>query len=269
MKHTSIYTFLHREYNLAISLLDGNQAINELNAIHNFEEKAARFLKKMILTSLPFINILKTKENLGIYIDSDNPYYRFKLEMSPDGFFRTLLLPEEFETPQDFKISGKVRFTRFKPGFEPYTSLIHVESKAPEEVFNQIMEKSFQVQIESHVLNFDQSLSFMIQHLPGQSKSEKDLAHRFIKNLLSQGSVSLDDTKSYLTQNGFDYLSENLFQFKCPCSMNSMIENLLRLPQAEIKQIFEEESGKLDVRCDYCNTNYEILEKMVLPKNHH
>ena len=52
------------------------------------------------------VNFLKPGESLGFYIDSEEPYFRFKIELSNTGTFRTLLLPEEFENfPDKIKLS--------------------------------------------------------------------------------------------------------------------------------------------------------------------
>lgn len=65
----------------------------EIYKIHNIGPIASKFYDQTILTGLHLINFTKINENIGYYIDSNEPYFRFKIEMNNAGTLRTLLLP--------------------------------------------------------------------------------------------------------------------------------------------------------------------------------
>ena len=50
--------------------------------------------------------------------------------------------------------------------------------------------------------------------------------------------------------------------FHCPCSRERMVENLFTLTEDDRKHIFEEQNP-IEIRCDYCNTTYQIREEEV------
>jgi integrase len=106
------------------------------------------------------ITFLKPGESLGVYIDSEEPYFRFKIETNYTGSMRTLLLPEEFSAFPE-KLTGKARISKIFPNTTPYTSIINMDNDDASEVVNNILKESYQT--KSKVItsdSLDQSIMF-------------------------------------------------------------------------------------------------------------
>ena len=93
MENSRQYSFINNENGFTISFINGQQLISELTTIHNIGPKAIEYYQKSVLSSLQMVNFLKPGESLGFYIDSEDPFYRFKIEIGQAGSYRTLLLP--------------------------------------------------------------------------------------------------------------------------------------------------------------------------------
>jgi len=265
MDHSRLFTFIDKNNSYNIYYLHGEKLMHEIYKIHNIGPVASKFYDQTILTSLHLINFTKLNENIGYYIDSEKPYFRFKIEMNHSGTMRTLLLPEEFEEfPQ--VLTGKARVTISYPNKQPYSSVIPLEETSYDDVFNQMIKNSYQSNSETMIGN---KSSLLLRPLPKSNIDEKfDEIQTSTVNTIKEecgnflGSVLMIDFKTedeiikLFTDNGFNYLGSTQVKFNCPCSKERMITNLLTLPEADQVDVFKD--GPIDIRCDYCNTNYNI-----------
>lgn len=261
------YHFLNNINGFSFSLIKGAPLIAEIDAIHNIGPHAKDFYNRTVLSSMQMVNFLKPQESLGFYIDSEEPYYRFKVEMSSEGMMRTLLLPEEFsEYPEEF--TGKCRIHKTIVGKSPYTSVLEFEKLDLDEIINQVMEKSYQTNSRILMSNDKQS-SLMVTLLPPtnvDSKFEELDPLTMDKALVNfqglfQDLLNNDYSQSQLEKltkkNGAHYLGSKEMAFHCPCSKERMVENLYTLTEDDREHIFAE-NDPVEIRCDYCNTLYYI-----------
>lgn len=267
------FGFINNQIGFTISLIEGHALIDEISKIHNIGPHALDFYKKTLLGSTQLINYIKPTENLGFYIDSEEPYFRFKIEMSQSGQLRTLLLPEDFDDfPTQF--SGKCRLNKVIQGKSPYSSILEYKDFPIEEIVNDIMEKSYQTNSKI-LLAQDLCNSIMITKLPPTNINKKiedyeDISFdQFMTNYqdLIQTALKLkvsdiEVTEEVFQKHDFTYLGSKEVKFHCPCSKERMINNLFTLPEKEIEHIFEK-SESIDTRCDYCNTIYTIKQAEV------
>ncbi len=75
------YSFICNKNGFTISVIEGNSLINNISKMHNIGPHALNFYRKTVLSSLQMVNFLKPGENLGFYIDSEEPFFRFKIEL--------------------------------------------------------------------------------------------------------------------------------------------------------------------------------------------
>lgn len=272
------YSFINNQHGFTISLIEGHQLLEELGQIHNIGPIAADFYKKTVLSSLQLINFLKPGENLGFYIDSDEPYYRFKIEISHNGSLRTLLLPEEFDNPPT-KLTGKCRIHKIYSNREPYTSILEFTDHPVEELVNEVMDKSYQT--KSHILvSEDCSSTLMITKLPPSNIDKKiedfdDLTIEQIQEKFSDlinaalliPELDVAQAEELFSHQGLNYIGSKEVKFSCPCSRERMVENFFTLSKADRTEIFQNQS-KVEIRCDYCNTIYEIKKDEVMQDLH-
>lgn len=278
MNKSRQYSFINNQHGFTISFIHGRQLIQELTTIHNIGPHAIDYYKKTVLSSLQMLNFLKAGESLGFYIDSENPYFRYKIEFGFSGSFRTLLLPEDFD---DFPthISGKCRIHKFMPNSEPYTSVIALENHQLDDLVNEVINKSYQAQ-SIILMDSKSNNSLMISKLPPSNVDQKvanfsDLNLSQIKNkfqVFNQKALNIEIgsvqavTKIFEDED-FNYLGSKEVHFHCPCSKERMIENLFTLPAKDRESLFNHD-GSIETRCDYCNTIYTVSKNEVIKDLH-
>lgn len=267
LNESRIYSFIDNQSGFTLSFLEGQKLMADLITIHNLGSMALDYYRKTVLTSMQMVNFLKPGENLGFYIDSEHPYFRFKIEINNTGTMRTLILPEEFSEFPD-RITGVCRVSKiFSNNKIPYTSVGQVHDEKHEELTNKILRESYQT--NSEVLTselVDQTL--MITKLPPVEIKKEVLEDISLKEyLLTQKKFSqklfekaFNDVKGiveFFESEGFLYLGSKEIKFYCPCSKERMVQNLATLHKQDIEEVFQDDDS-IDVRCDYCNTNYNI-----------
>lgn len=270
MKESRLYSFLESKIGFSIHFLEGTKLIDDIYKTHNVGPNASSYYKNTILTAQHMLNFLKPGESLGVYIDSEEPYFRFKIEMGYQGTMRTLLLPEEFsEFPEE--VTGVARISKIFPSQTPYTSIIKLNNTKADEVVNQILTESYQTNSQV-LISDDKDQSIMITKLPpinvdkeGNAEDDTSMAE-FIKQ--QKGLINdiftkhYDDTELFIkrfAEIGFSYLGSKEVSFHCPCSKNRMMTNLLNLHHNDLNEVFAEDK-QIEIRCDYCNTLYEITK---------
>jgi molecular chaperone Hsp33 len=271
MEKSRQYSFINNQCGFTLSLIEGKSLIADISKIHNIGELATDFYKKSVLSTEQLINFLKPGENLGFYIDSEEPYFRFKIEMAHNGSLRTLLLPEEFDDlPQKF--TGKCRLTKILPNQTPYTSILDFENHPIENVINEIMLKSYQT--KSEIISADDfSSTLMITKLPPTNINKKiedfedvSIAEfklkfaKLIQEALKLSSTNVAEAESVFEEYGFSYIGSKEVKFHCPCSKERMIQNLYTLDPKSLNELFNEDPS-IETRCDYCNSTYEIKKE--------
>lgn len=273
MKESRMYSFLDSNHGFTLHFLEGQKLIHDLVLTHNVSGEALSYYRDNVLTSQQMLNFLKHGETLGFYIDSDSPYFRFKIEMNANGQMRTLLLPENFDQfPKE--LNGVFRIAKIFPNKKPYNSITEMDHTPTRELVNNALRESYQT--NSKVLLSqagDQSL--MITKLPPLNVNKQtdfqDLSlneyilkqKTFINDLFE---LCPDDTEQIVNtfeNSGNSYLASKEVSFSCSCSKDRMLSNLLSLSGNDIEEIFTEQE-KIEVKCDYCKTFYEFTRKDLL-----
>lgn len=264
-----LYSFLDHKNGFNVHFLEGQKLIHDLALLHPMKGSGFAYFRDMFLGILPIVFFLKPQESLGIYIDSNEPYFRFKIETNSAGHTRTLLLPEEFNF-FPMKITGQVRVTKiFQNSSQPYTSMLELNETETKQVINRILSESYQTNSEVILGEFsDQSI--MITKLPPanitysseQSETRQAFTFRhknFFKNIFEEATDDIEKIVKLFEDHGFTYMTSRQIDFYCPCSKERMILNLKGLYSDDLEHLFE---GKevLEIKCDYCKKNYQILK---------
>ncbi|MFL5783908.1 MAG: Hsp33 family molecular chaperone HslO [Bacteriovoracaceae bacterium] len=268
-----LYSFLDHKEGFNIHFLEGQKLIHDLVLLHPMKGSGFAYFRDMFLGLMPVIFFLKPGESLGIYLDSENPYFRLKIETNSAGHTRCLLLPEEFNV-FPMKISGQVRVTKiFSGGKTPYTSMMDLKEIESKEVFNQILRESYQTNSEVIVSETcDQSL--MVTKLPGSAsvvvQDEGKVRKEFIKKhqaffheVFESATDDIEKIVKIFEDRGFAYLGSRQVNFYCPCSQERMVLNLRGLYANDIDHLFEGKD-EIMVKCDYCRKEYHISKSDIL-----
>jgi molecular chaperone Hsp33 len=241
--------------------------IHDLAILHPMQGSGFAYFRDLFLGLLPIIFFLKPGESLGIYIDSEDPYFRLKIETNSAGHTRALLLPEEFNFFAE-KITGKVRVTKLFPSnHSPYTSIIELQETPTHEVINQILSESYQTNSKV-IVGLESDQSIMVTKLPPlnvntlineeQSRDDFILKHKsFFDSIFTIGTDDIEKIVPLFETQGLTYLGSRQINFYCPCSRERMVLNLKGLYQNDLDHLFESKEF-IEIKCDYCLKTYQV-----------
>lgn len=262
-----LYSFLDPKNGFNVNFLDGQKIIHDLALMHNMQGSGFAYFRDMVLGLLPIIYFLKPGETLGIYIDSENPYFRLKIETNSAGHTRTLLLPEEFNM-FPMKVTGQVRVSKIFPGNKsPYTSVLELKEVDSREVINSILTESYQTNSEVMVAEVsDQSI--MTTKLPpvntnshiDETVSRKEYIKKhtpFFREVFETAANDIEKIVKMFEDQGYAYMASRQIDFFCPCTQERMVLNLRGLYSVDVDELFAEENP-IEVKCDYCRKTYQI-----------
>jgi molecular chaperone Hsp33 len=262
-----LYSFLDHKNGFNIHFLEGQKLIHDLVLLHPMKSTGFAYFRDTFLGLLPIIFFLKPQESLGIYIDSEDPYFRLKIETNSAGHTRTLLLPEEFNQ-FPMKITGKVRVSKiFQNNAHPYTSVLELNETETKDVINRILSESYQTNSEVIVGEMsDQSI--MVTKLPpsnvNSSLDDSLSRQEFIKNnkeffhyVFESGTDDIEKIVKLFEDQGFSYMASRQVDFYCPCSKDRMALNLRGLYSGDLDHLFDGKES-IEIKCDYCRKLYNI-----------
>jgi len=261
-----LLTFLDETNGFSINVFDGRELIAELAIVHRLQGKGFHYFRDAVLTALPMISFLKPREGFGLYIDSETPYFRLKIEANSSGSMRTLLIPETF-TDFPETIFGQGRLTKTFDT-NPYTSIIPLNGVNFKNVINNILKDSYQVQSEIHLMS-NADFSVLIMKLPalnvnktnneiGLSLTEYWLQNQIDFNRILSLNLSEEEILSEMKKKSYQFLIGRDVQFYCPCSRERTILSLKGIKSHSHEDLFEEGKNTLETHCDYCKKNYII-----------
>lgn len=267
-----LYSFLDHKSGFNVHFLEGQKLIHDLVLMHPMKQSGFAYFRDTFLGIMPVIFYLKPGESLGIYIDSENPYFRLKIETNSAGHTRTLLLPDEFNL-FPMKITGNVRVTKiFQSQKAPYTSMIELNNADSRDVINQILTESYQTNSEIIVSDIsDQAL--MVSKLPpinvkviqDESVSRKEYIKKhshFFHDVFELATDDIEKIVKKFEDYNYSYLGSRQVSFFCPCSEDRMIMNLRGLYAGDVDDLFKDTEA-VEIVCDYCRKKYSITKAQI------
>jgi molecular chaperone Hsp33 len=267
-----LYSFIDQKNGFVLHFLEGQKLIHDLAIIHSNRGAGFNYFRDAILSIQLMISYLKPGEGLGVYIDSDSPYFRLKVEMSDQGQMRTLLIPEDFnQFPKSIK--GKCRVVKTLPNeTHPYTSIIDLDNVDFHEVVNKILKESYQFNSKIF-LSEESDQSIMLMKLPSininnvQTDYSLSLEEYWDKIENSAREIFKHPTSDYIKiESHFEkmaltYLGSKEIKFKCNCSRERMLNGIRTLIRSGgIEHVFGEDESEIETKCDYCKTSYLIFK---------
>jgi len=272
LPESRLYSFIDQKDGFTLHFLEGQRLIHDLALIHSNRGGGFNYFRDAILSIQLMIAYLKPGEGLGVYIDSDEPYFRLKVEMAEIGQMRTLLIPEDFnQFPKS--ITGRCRVVKTLPNeAHPYTSIIDLNKVNFHEVVNKILKESYQ--FNSKIFLSDESdQSIMLMKLPAININNIQTDYQFtvteywkkieshVHELFGKHTSDYTEIQTHFEKIGLLYLGSREIKFKCHCSRERMVHGLKTLIRsAGIDHVFGEDENEIETKCDYCKTSYLILK---------
>jgi molecular chaperone Hsp33 len=267
-----LWTFMDEPREYALYFLEGQRLIHDLALIHPINGPGLAYFREVVLSIQPLIALLKVGEQLGFYIDSEEPWFRLKIETSHEGHVRCTMLPEGFDEYPE-AITGLVRVERrFPSARQPYQSIVRLDEAPLREIVNRVLADSWQVPCATYV-SPDADQSAMLHQMPPLKSddlsrfSPEALRERlegliepmrplFVRALQEEGEII-----EAFAELGFHPLTTRPVVLRCTCTRERVIRGLLMLDDPE--EVFEPGETQIEVTCEYCKTRYEIRREDV------
>jgi molecular chaperone Hsp33 len=266
LPQSRLYTFIDEPREYALYFLEGQRLIHDLALVHPIEGAGFAYFRETVLSVQPMIALLKeVGEQIGFYLDSEDPKFQFKIETSHQGDTRCLLLPENFQQFPE-AMTGRIRVQRLYPrNRSPYESIIEVEGLALREIINRVLRDSYQVDCAIAVSeSSDQSL--MLHQLPmlrgrdedpDAARKRREGIREGMESVFSQGLVEPQEIAEGFQRIGFRLLAHRPVRFQCNCSWDRFLAHLAPIWLKEGESLFDPDQQTLEVKCEYCKTKYE------------
>ena len=275
LAESKLYSFLDRNNDFLVHFFEGQKLIQELVLIHELKDKGFSYLRDLVLSTQPMISLLKPNEGFGVYIDSEEPYFRWKIETNWNGNMRTLLAPEDFNIIPS-KIDGVCRLVKIPPNNQkPYTSFIELKKSQFSEIINGILSKSFQNKSIIKVSDIsDQSI--MLMKLPKTSVDKESidpspslkeyllLKNNEIQEVFQKALNSSEEVIDTFTSKGYYLINQRKVQFHCPCSKDRMLFTLRNLYQNNKEDFFKPDETTIEMKCDYCKKLFNFAKEEII-----
>ena len=81
LAQSQLHTFIDESQALAISFVEGQRLIRDLAILHELARGAFAWFRDVVLTVQPLIALIKRGEQIGFYIDSEEPFFRLKMSV--------------------------------------------------------------------------------------------------------------------------------------------------------------------------------------------
>jgi len=268
LAESRLYTFIDESREFALYFLEGQKLIHDLALLHGIYGMGFAYWRDVVLSIQPMIGLLKHGEQLGFYIDSEDPWFRLKIETSHNGWVRSVLIPEDFkEFPSAMR--GQVRVQKLFPNNQPpYQSVLEVAGEPLRAIVNHVLRVSYQLNAAIVVSpHSDQSL--MLHQLPPIHSDEYDYSldavrsrrgelESRVETIFKDAFMDESELVPAFADLGFRLLAGRDVLFHCSCDKQRMVEGLQLACGDDIDGLFDPGSDWIEITCEYCKSRYEI-----------
>lgn len=270
LPESRLHSFIDSEKKYALRFLEGQKLISDLATIHPLHGSGFAFFRDLVLSSQSLVAFLKGREHLGFYIESEDPFFTFKIEINEQGLVRCLLLPETFlEFPN--RLNGIARVIKMSPKQKtPYQSIIELRDKELNEVVNQVLKESYQIQAIT-MLSETGDQALMLHQLPSLDPNAEMEPTEGLEQCMAQYKEGFnkifastisdpEELQTAFAEIGFQRLAGKTIKFQCDCSKEQMVQKILTLPVKDQDSLFNPGEDTLEIVCEYCKSK-KIVSK--------
>ena len=275
-----IYKFLLADGDVRGAILHGTRMVNEMRANHELGILETLVLGRAYLGIGLMSANLKGSDAVSLTIECSGPIKGLTVEANAFGEVRGFLknVPIPIDRPmEDFDLSpffgaGFLSVIRYiEDAKQPFTGQIALEYGNIAQDLALYFLKSEQIPTAFNLsIKYDRSGEvtgaggLFLQAMPGADDSLAAELEELVVELPSLGEVFTDGREpEELIQKVFKkysprFLANQRIEFMCHCSPERMRQVLRTLPADELNDIRDNGPFPLEMRCHYCNTQYDF-----------
>ena len=275
-----IYKFLLADGDVRGAILHGTRMVNEMRANHELGILETLVLGRAYLGIGLMSASLKGSDAVSLKIECSGPIKGLTVEANAFGEVRGFLknVPIPIDRPmEDFDLSpffgaGFLSVIRYiEDAKQPFTGQIALEYGNIAQDLALYFLKSEQIPTAFNLsIKYDRSGEvtgaggLFLQAMPGADDSLAAELEELVVELPSLGEVFTDGREpEELIQKVFKkysprFLANQRIEFMCHCSPERMRQVLRTLPADELNDIRDNGPFPLEMRCHYCNTQYDF-----------
>ena len=280
-----IYKFMLAEGAVRGAILHGTRMVNEMRANHELGILETLVLGRAYLGAGLMTANLKGSDAVSLKIECSGPIKGLTVEANAFGEVRGFLknIPIPIDKPMEnydlspFFGAGFLSVIRYiEDAKQPFTGQIALEyGNIAQDLANYYL-KSEQIPTAFNLsIKYDRSGQvtgaggLFLQAMPGAADSLAEELEELVIQLPSLGEVFTDGQEPEgLIETVFKkhtprFLANQRVEFMCHCSPERLRQVLMMLPLDELKDIRKNGPFPLEMRCHYCNTQYDFDQKAI------
>ena len=247
-------------------------AYREVMSRHEYPPLLRKYLGEMLAaTALLGIN-LKFKGSLVVQIQSTGMLRLLVVECTEGSGLRAIA-KWEGDVPENADLlalapDGRCVITLDpKDGGEMYQGIVALEHGTIATMLEHYMQTSEQLATRLWlVADGERAAGMMLQKLPGDGDPDDDQRSEdwrrttMLASTLTDGELLALDAQPLLTrlfaEEEVRLFAEHPMRFECGCSEARVAKALLLLGREEIEEVLDEQDGRIEVACEFCNRKY-------------
>lgn len=270
-----LFTFVDGPAEFALYFLEGQRLIRDLALLNAVQRDGFAYFRDAVLSVQPMIALTKRGEQFGFYLDSERPYFRLKIETAHHGDTRCGLVPDALGG-FPAHVWGTARLLKLFPNNRPpYQSILRIDGLPLRSIVNSVLESSYQVH-SAVIVSASSDQSAMLHQLPPlKGKEEWEYSREAVMDRRARIASDLDaifgralleprEIVEAMGGIGFRYLADRPVRFRCTCSHERMVRNILGLVNVRQDELFDPGQAFLEVTCEYCKSQYRIVRDELL-----
>lgn len=271
MQHDNLHRYLFDDVSVRGELVQLSSSFQELTASKNYPGPIKKLLGELMAATCLLTATLKFEGSITVQIQGDGPVSLIVINGNHNQIMRGTArwkenLPSE-SSLQTLMGKGQIVITIEPEKGERYQGIVGLEAETLEACLEDYFARSEQLKtrlwLRSDTIEGNSVAGgLLLQTLPDDKDNNDDFDHlaQLTATIKNEELFNLDAQdvlyRLYHQENVTIFPANNV-TFKCSCSRERSASAIASIPRKEVEEIIEE-SGKINLQCEYCGTDYDF-----------
>ena len=270
MKETdTLQRFLFEHANIRGEIAHLDDTYQQILHQHPYPSVVKKLLGEALVSCLLLAGSIKFEGQVSLQFHGDKRLPLMLVQCDHELHMRAYAKYQDEEERVDYSsafLEGKmVLIIQQNNSTQTYESVVPIRSTSMSDNLTHYFAQSEQVASQVWLAVNDHSAAGMLlQLMPGQDTQQREAFWEYAVMLgqtLSDDELLMLDNSTILHrlyhETELRLYTARPVSFKCRCNLNKMKQVLTVLGEADIQQLLKEK-GRVEVRCDFCNEDYEF-----------